>query len=169
MPGDRPDLSLFHPLIARWFTERFGQPTAPQVQGWSLIAEGRDTLVAAPTGSGKTLAAFLWSINRLVEAAQHGTLRDETAVVYVSPLKALGNDIQRNLEEPLAAIRARALASGHALPPIRVAVRSGDTPASERQAMAKRPPHILITTPESFYILLTAEKSRRALADARTV
>src|SRR2546425_863870 len=73
MPGDRPDLSLFHPLIARWFTERFGEPTAPQVQGWSLIAEGRDTLVAAPTGSGKTLAAFLWSINRLVEAAQHGT------------------------------------------------------------------------------------------------
>ena len=163
------DLHPFHPLIARWFTERFGEPTAPQVQGWSLIAEGHDTLVAAPTGSGKTLAAFLWSINRLVEAAQHGTLRDETAVVYVSPLKALGNDIQKNLEEPLAAIRALAEHSGTPLPEIRAMVRSGDTPARERSLMVRRPPHILITTPESLYILLTARRSRDFLRTAQVV
>src|SRR2546422_5516257 len=166
MPGDRPDLSLFHPLIARWFTERFGEPTAPRVQGWSLVAGGRDPLGAAPTGSGKTLAAFLWSISRLVEAAQHGTLRDETAVVYVSPLKALGNDIQKNLEEPLAAIRALAEHSGTPLPEIRAMVRSGDTPARERSLMVRRPPHILITTPESLYILLTARRSRHFLRTA---
>src|SRR5206468_956350 len=115
------------------------------------------------------LAAFLWAIDELVRQARTGWLDDRTQVVYVSPLKALGNDIHRNLEEPLAEIRAGALAAGHALPPIRVAVRSGDTPPSERQAMTKHPPHILITTPESFYILLTAEKSRRALAETRTV
>ena len=163
------DLRLFHPLIARWFTERFGEPTAPQVQGWSLIAEGRDTLVAAPTGSGKTLAAFLWSINRLVEAAHDGTLRDETAVVYVSPLKALGNDIQKNLQEPLAAIRALAEHTGTPLPEIRAMVRSGDTPARERNLMVRRPPHILITTPESLYILLTAQRSRDFLRAARVI
>src|SRR5712692_9041695 len=123
------DFSLFHPLISRWFVGRFGEPTAPQAQGWAQIAEGRDTLVAAPTGSGKTLAAFLWAINRLVETAHHGTLRDETAVVYVSPLKALGNDIQQNLQEPLAAIRALAEQAGTPVPEIRVMVRSGDTPA----------------------------------------
>src|SRR6185295_16103340 len=159
----------FDPLVAGWFAERFGAPTPPQDAGWRAIAAGHDTLIAAPTGSGKTLAAFLWALDRLVRVARTGWLEDRTTVVYVSPLKALGNDIQKNLEEPLAEIRARALASGHALPPIRVAVRSGDTPASERQAMAKRPPHILITTPESFYILLTAERSRRALATAETV
>src|SRR5256885_5519749 len=163
------DLHPFHPLIARWFTERFGEPTAPQVQGWSLIAEGRDTLVAAQTGSGKTLAAFLCSITRLVEAAQQGPLRDETAVVYVSPLKALGNDIQKNLEEPLAAIRALAEHSGTPLPEIRAMVRSGDTPARERNLMVRRPPHILITTPESLYILLTARRSRDFLRTAQVV
>ncbi len=159
----------FDPLVAEWFTARFAAPTPPQQAGWGAIAAGRDALIAAPTGSGKTLAAFLWAIDELVRHARSGWLDDRTHVVYVSPLKALGNDIHRNLEEPLAEIRARALAAGHALPPIRVAVRSGDTPPSERQAMTKHPPHILITTPESFYILLTAEKSRRALADARTV
>ncbi|HEY2387678.1 MAG TPA: DEAD/DEAH box helicase [Candidatus Binatia bacterium] len=159
----------FDPDVQGWFRERFSGPTPPQEGGWRAIAAGRDALIAAPTGSGKTLAAFLWAIDELVRLARSGWLDDRTLVVYVSPLKALGNDIQRNLEEPLAAIRARALAAGHALPPIRVAVRSGDTPASERQAMTKHPPHILITTPESFYILLTAEKSRRALASVRTV
>src|SRR5437773_1928944 len=163
------DLSLFHPLIARWFVGRFGEPTAPQVQGWAHIAEGRDTLVAAPTGSGKTLAAFLWSINHLVAAAHNGTLRDETAVVYVSPLKALGNDIQKNLQEPLAAISALAEQAGTPLPEIRAMVRSGDTPARERNLMVRRPPHILITTPESLYILLTAQRSREFLRTARVV
>src|SRR3989454_259650 len=163
------DLRLFHPLIARWFRDRFGEPPAPRAQGWAQTGEGRDTLAAAPTGSGKTLAAFLWSINRLVEAAQHGTLRDETAVVYVSPLKALGNDIQKNLEEPLAAIRALAEHTGTPLPEIRAMVRSGDTPARERNLMIRRPPHILITTPESLYILLTARRSRDFLRTARVV
>src|SRR3989442_3817150 len=163
------DLHLFHPLIARWFTERFGEPTAPQVQGWSLRAEAHHPLVAGPRGSDKPLAAFLWSINRLVEEAQHGTLRDETAVVYVSPLKALGNDIQKNLEEPLAAIRALAEHSGTPLPEIRAMVRSGDTPARERNLMARRPPHILITTPESLYFLLTARRIRDFLRPAPPV
>ena len=162
-------LSQFHPLIARWFTERLGEPTAPQAQGWAHIAEGRDTLIAAPTGSGKTLAAFLWAINGLVQAASDGRLPDETTVVYVSPLKALGNDIQKNLQEPLAAITRLASDEGIDLPEIRVAVRSGDTPARERNLMVRRPPHILITTPESLYILLTAERSRQFLRTARAV
>ncbi|HVO23294.1 MAG TPA: DEAD/DEAH box helicase, partial [Candidatus Margulisiibacteriota bacterium] len=159
----------FHPLVARWFAERLGAPTAPQAAGWTHIAGGRDTLIAAPTGSGKTLAAFLWAINRLIEHAVAGHLDDHTSVVYVSPLKALGNDIQKNLQQPLAEIQALAKNSGLALPDIRVLVRSGDTPAHERQSMLRRPPHILITTPESFYILLTAERSRTMLKDAETV
>jgi len=163
------DAFNFHPIVARWFAERFENPTPPQALGWGRIAEGRDTLIAAPTGSGKTLAAFLWSINGLVEAAAAGTLADETAVVYVSPLKALGNDIHKNLQEPLQGITRLAEAEGVALPEIRVAVRSGDTPASERGSMIRRPPHILITTPESLYILLTAERSRQFLRTARTV
>ncbi len=162
-------LAQFEPLIARWFAERFGEPTAPQAQGWGDIAEGRDTLIAAPTGSGKTLAAFLWSINHLVAAARRGALADETAVIYVSPLKALGNDIQKNLQEPLAAIRVLAEQAGTPLPEIRAMVRSGDTPARERNLMVRRPPHILITTPESLYILLTAERSREFLRTARAV
>ncbi|MBI4280308.1 MAG: DEAD/DEAH box helicase, partial [Armatimonadetes bacterium] len=133
------DMTGFHPLVSRWFEERFGQPTAPQAAGWARIAEGRDTLIAAPTGSGKTLAAFLWSINGLVQRAAAGTLRDETAVVYISPLKALGNDIQKNLQEPLAGIRALAEAEGLPLPEIRVMVRTGDTPSRERELMARKP------------------------------
>ncbi|MCC6848617.1 MAG: DEAD/DEAH box helicase [Deltaproteobacteria bacterium] len=165
-----PTLPLeFDPLVAGWFADRFGAPTPPQAEGWRAIAAGRDVLVAAPTGSGKTLAAFLWAIDGLVRTARAGALADETAVVYVSPLKALGNDIRKNLEQPLAEIRARAFAAGIQLPEIRVAVRTGDTSRSERQAMVRTPPHILITTPESLYILLTADKSRRALAAARTV
>ncbi len=159
----------FHPLVSRWFAGRFDEPTAPQALGWAAIAEGRDTLIAAPTGSGKTLAAFLWSINGLVEASAGGALADATTVVYISPLKALGNDIQKNLNEPLAGIRALAAAEGTALPEIRVAVRSGDTPARERALMVRRPPHILITTPESLYILLTAERSREFLRTTRAV
>jgi len=161
-------LPTFDPLVAGWFAERFGAPTPPQAEGWAAIASGRDVLVAAPTGSGKTLAAFLWAIDGLVRRARAGVLEDRTSVVYVSPLKALGNDIRKNLEEPLAAIRARARAAGLGLPEIRAAVRSGDTPARERQAMVRRPPHVLITTPESLYILLTAERSRQALAGAET-
>lgn len=163
------DLPGFHPVVWRWFSQQFAGPTAPQAAGWARIAEARDTLIAAPTGSGKTLAAFLWSINGLIETASRGSLPDETAVVYVSPLKALGNDIHRNLQEPLAAIRRMAAAAGLALPEIRVAVRSGDTPARERTMMIRRPPHLLITTPESLYILLTAGRSREFLKSARTV
>ena len=162
-------LSSFHPLIERWFSTRLGQPTAAQLDGWRQIAGGRDTLIAAPTGSGKTLAAFLFALDELVLRASHGGLEDETAVVYVSPLKALGNDIQKNLQQPLAEISALAAEQGILLPEIRVMVRSGDTPASERQSMTRRPPHILITTPESLYILLTAERSRQMLKTARTL
>jgi ATP-dependent Lhr-like helicase len=158
-----------HPLVRRWFTARFSAPTPPQTAGWAHIAGARDTLIAAPTGSGKTLAAFLWAINRLIERASAGQLEDRTSVVYISPLKALGNDIQKNLQQPLAEIQALAAASGVTLPEIRVMVRSGDTPAHERQSMVRRPPHILITTPESFYILLTAERSRKMLRAAETV
>jgi ATP-dependent Lhr-like helicase len=159
----------FHPLVERWFAGAFAAPTEIQEAGWAEIAGGADTLIAAPTGSGKTLAAFLWALNVLVEEAASGRLEDRIHAVYVSPLKALGNDIHKNLQVPLAAIRALAEESGAPLPEIRVAVRSGDTPAHERQLQAKRPPHILITTPESLYILLTAEKSRRALREAATV
>ncbi len=162
-------LDLFHPLIARWFTERFREPTAPQTAGWAAIARGEHTLIAAPTGSGKTLAAFLWSLNSLVRLAAAPGFTNETAVVYVSPLRALGNDIQLNLIGPLTEIRRVAAADGVTLPEIRVAVRSGDTPARDRALMTRRPPHILITTPESLYILLTAERSRAFLSTVRTV
>ena len=133
------DISDFHPLVARWFTGTFGAATPAQSGGWGAIAGGRDTLIAAPTGSGKTLAAFLWAINELVTAAASGELRNETSVVYVSPLKALGNDIHKNLTVPLAAIRKLAEEAGTPLPEIRVAVRSGDTPAAERNLMVRRP------------------------------
>src|ERR1051325_6962359 len=159
----------FHPLVARWFAETFAGPTAPQQAGWREISRGVDTLIAAPTGSGKTLAAFLWALNRLVEDGAGGALADRVRLVYVSPLKALGNDIEKNLAVPLAGIRRLAEAQGVTLPDIRIAVRSGDTPPHERQMQVRRPPHILITTPESLYILLTAEKSRQALAEAQTV
>ena len=147
----------------------FKNPTPPQELGWQSIAAGQSTLIAAPTGSGKTLAAFLWSIDRLIKRALTGALDERTSVVYVSPLKALGNDIAKNLQQPLAEIYDLAGKTGLLLPTIRVAVRSGDTPAHERQAMVRRPPHILITTPESLYILLTAEKSRAFLKTAETV
>ena len=122
----------FSPLVADWFRERFGTPTPAQEQGWPAIASGHDALIAAPTGSGKTLAAFLWSLDRLLGLARDGALEDRTYVVYVSPLKALGNDVQRNLLQPLGELTARAFSSGVMLPEVRVMVRSGDTPASER-------------------------------------
>ena len=153
--------------MRHWFRERFGKPTPPQAAGWKEIARGRDTLIAAPTGSGKTLAAFLWSINQLIAPPEPS--RDHTHVVYVSPLKALGNDIQKNLQEPLAEITRSGRRQGLPLQDIRTAVRSGDTPAAERQRMISHPPHILITTPESLYILLTAERSRQVLKHAHTV
>jgi ATP-dependent Lhr-like helicase len=161
--------SLFHQVIAAWFADRFGSPTDAQAQSWPSIVAGEHTLVAAPTGSGKTLAAFLASLDHLFRQAVDGTLPDETQVVYVSPLKALSNDIHRNLQVPLEEIRAAALAAGLAPSEIRVAVRTGDTPPNERQAMVRRAPHILVTTPESLYLILTSAKAREILRNVRTV
>src|SRR6201982_4007429 len=163
--------SLFwaHPLVAEWFTRKFGTPTEPQELGWPHILGGHTTLISAPTGSGKTLAAFLPCIDRLVRKALAGELCDRTEVLYVSPLKALGNDIQKNLEIPLGEILQMAGERGYLMPEIRTAVRNRDTLMKDRQAMLRRPPHILVTTPESLYILLTAEKSRAILRDIETV
>ena len=162
-------LAWAHPLVQEWFVSRFGTPTEPQEQGWPHILAGDTTLIAAPTGSGKTLAAFLACIDRLVRKALAGHLSDRTEVLYVSPLKALGNDIQKNLEIPLGEILQMAAERGFLMPAIRTAVRTGDTLAKDRQLMLKRPPHILVTTPESLYILLTAEKSRAVLRTVETV
>ncbi|HKW75193.1 MAG TPA: DEAD/DEAH box helicase [Terriglobales bacterium] len=162
-------LSWAHPIVQTWFATKFGTPTEPQEQGWPHILAGRTTLISAPTGSGKTLAAFLTCIDALVRKALAGDLIDATEILYVSPLKALGNDIQKNLEGPLAEITELAGKQGLLMPQIRVAVRTGDTLSHERQKMLKRPPHILVTTPESLYILLTAQKSRGILRDVKTV
>src|ERR1700688_1079168 len=159
----------FDPLVAEWFSKRIGTPTENQILGWPEIGSGHAFLISAPTGSGKTLAAFLICLDRLVRAARAGQLANETEVVYVSPLKALSNDIHKNLEIPLAEISELAARQGIALDTIRTAVRTGDTPAYERQQMGKHRPHILVTTPESLYILLTAEKSRAMLRTTRTV
>ncbi len=164
-----PTLAWAHPLVQEWFTARFSTPTEPQEQGWPHILAGYTTLISAPTGSGKTLAAFLACINRLVCKALAGELLDRTEVLYISPLKALGNDIQKNLEVPLGEILQMAGERGLLMPEIRTAVRTGDTLTKDRRLMLKRPPHILVTTPESFYILLTAEKSRAILRDVETV
>ncbi len=162
-------LQHFHPAVARWFERRFGTPTAAQVAAWPHIRAGRDTLVAAPTGSGKTLTAFLAALDDLVRRGVAGELPDETAVVYVSPLKALSNDIRANLEDPLAGIRAELRALGLPDVDIRTAVRTGDTPQRERQQNLRRPPHILVTTPESLYVLLGSLAGRRMLSRVRTV
>ena len=164
-----PALEWAHPLVRDWFVRKFGTPTEPQEQGWPHILSGRTTLISAPTGSGKTLAAFLACIDRLVRKALAGDLQDKTEVLCVSPLKALGNDIQKNLEIPLGEILQMAGEQGLLMPEIRTAVRTGDTLMHERRAMLKRPPHILVTTPESLYILLTAERSRAILRDVETV
>src|SRR5215472_7430704 len=158
MPG-----SLFHPAVAAWFERSFAAPTAAQARAWPAFQAGRHVLIAAPTGSGKTLAAFLAAIDGLVRQGLDGGLRDETQIVYVSPLKALSNDIQRNLEAPLAGIRALADVD------VRAWVRTGDTPSGERQRMQRRPPHILVTTPESLYILLGSVSGRAMLKTTRTV
>ncbi|TKB92546.1 MAG: DEAD/DEAH box helicase [Nitrospira sp.] len=162
-------LSRFHPLIAEWFDSNVGTPTEVQTQAWPAIQSGADVLIAAPTGSGKTFAAFLSCIDHLFKQALARELDDQTQVLYVSPLKALSNDIQKNLQQPLAEIGTAALSAGLLMPELRVLVRTGDTPMADRQQMLKRPPHILVTTPESLYILLTAEKSRRVLQTVRTV
>ncbi|HEY5627568.1 MAG TPA: DEAD/DEAH box helicase [Nitrospira sp.] len=162
-------LSRFHPLISEWFRTSVGTPTEVQIEAWPAIQSGRDALIAAPTGSGKTFAAFLSCIDHLFKQALARELDDRTEVLYVSPLKALSNDIQKNLQAPLAAIGQAALQAGLLMPELRVLVRTGDTPMADRQQMLKRPPHILVTTPESLFILLTADKSRRLLKTVRTV
>ncbi len=167
--GILPSLQWAHPVVQEWFLTRLGQPTEPQEQGWPHILAGHATLISAPTGSGKTLAAFLACIDRLVRKALAGELLDRVEVLYVSPLKALGNDIQKNLEIPLQEIFRLVADRGHLMPVIRTAVRTGDTLMHERRAMLKRPPHILVTTPESLYILLTAAKSREILSTVDTV
>ena len=164
-------LDAFHPAVRAWFERRFPLgPTEPQAQGWPAIAGGEDTLIAAPTGSGKTLAAFLVMIDRLLRERADAVAGEEaTEVVYVSPLKALAADIQQNLETPLAEIRATAAAMGLAAPALRALLRTGDTPSSARAAMIKRPPHLLVTTPESLYLLVTSAKSRERLRSVRAV
>ena len=162
-------LAWAHPVTAEWFLTKFGSPTEPQTYGWPSILAGNATLISAPTGSGKTLAAFLVCIDQLLRASLTGQLAPCTQVVYVSPLKALSNDVQKNLDAPLAEIQRLAMQRGYLCPEIRTGVRTGDTLPKERAAMLRNPPHILVTTPESLYILLTAAKSREHLRRVRTV
>ncbi|HEY1429726.1 MAG TPA: DEAD/DEAH box helicase, partial [Candidatus Tumulicola sp.] len=162
-------MERFNPLISDWFEQRLGKPTEPQIQAWPIIADGGDVLLAAPTGSGKTLAAFLTSLDALIRRAEAGDLPDRTLVVYVSPLKALTNDVRKNLEIPLAELTAAAENQHLPLQTIRTAVRTGDTTAAQRRQMLSKAPHVLVTTPESLFILLTAEKSRALFSDVSTV
>jgi ATP-dependent Lhr-like helicase len=162
-------LTGFHPAVATWFERTFGDPTPPQVEGWPAIREGKHTLIASPTGSGKTLAAFLCAIDDLVQRGLSDGLDDRVSVLYVSPLKALSNDIDKNLQAPLEGIRGTLDELGYGDVDIRTAVRTGDTPSHLRTKMVKKPPHIFVTTPESLYILLTSEGGRRMLSDVRTV
>jgi ATP-dependent Lhr-like helicase len=162
-------VDLFHPLVADWFAGRYGEPTEPQVQGWPLIRAGRDVLISAPTGSGKTLAAFSLCLDGLVRRAEAGELADETLVVYVSPLKALTNDVRKNLETPLGELQALAVERGLPLGAIRTATRTGDTTQTERARMLRTPPHVLVTTPESLYMMLTSEKARVLFRRVETV
>ena len=170
MPPATPEsLAWAHPVTAEWFLSKFGSPTEPQHHGWPSILAGDPTLISAPTGSGKTLAAFLVCIDQLLRKAISGNLMPETQVIYISPLKALSNDVQKNLDAPLAEIQKLALERGYLCPEIRTGVRTGDTLTKDRAAMLRNPPHILVTTPESLYILLTAGKSREHLRRVRTV
>jgi ATP-dependent Lhr-like helicase len=162
-------LETFHPVIQRWFLGRFRAPTEPQQQGWPAIAARANTLIAAPTGSGKTLTAFLAAVDRLLKEAVRGELANEIRVVYVSPLRALSNDMHRNLEVPLAEITALALADYPEIVPIRAGLRTGDTPSSKRASLLRKPPHILVTTPESLYLLLTSVRGRERLRSVETV
>jgi ATP-dependent helicase Lhr and Lhr-like helicase len=159
----------FHPAVANWFRRTYPAPTEPQTRAWPAIQSGEHVLIAAPTGSGKTLAAFLAAIDSLVRQGVRHQLRDEIQIVYVSPLKALSNDIQKNLEEPLQGIRAELLELGYPEVQIRTLVRTGDTPQADRERMRRKPPHILVTTPESLYILLTSESGRKSLSTVQTV
>jgi ATP-dependent Lhr-like helicase len=162
-------LDDFHPLVREWFGDAFGKPTEPQACGWPAIRAGDDVVIAAPTGSGKTLAAFTLALDDLVRRAATGTLPDQTLIVYVSPLKALSNDVHENLEKPLTQLVELARERGVSLAPIRTAVRTGDTTPTQRQQMLRKPPHVLVTTPESLFILLTAERSRRLFAGVSCV
>lgn len=162
-------LQTMHPAVASWFSAAFAEPTQPQAAAWPAIKQGHNVLIAAPTGSGKTLSAFLACIDDLVRDALTGSLVQQTYVLYVSPLKALSTDIRKNLEFPLDGIGDQLASTGALFTPIEAAVRTGDTPASERERMRRRPPHILVTTPESLYILLTAESGRKMLAGVRSV
>ncbi len=161
--------AAFHPVVRQWFTTEVGEPTSAQLRGWDSIADGRHTLIAAPTGSGKTLAAFLTAINALLEESQAAPLPDEVRVLYVSPLKALSTDIHKNLAEPCAAIHRLAEEAGLRATRITAAVRTGDTTQAERAGMLRKAPHILVTTPESLYLLLTSDRSRQMLRTVRTV
>ena len=162
-------LQRFHPIVRKWFRETLGTPSVPQREGWPVIACGDHTLILAPTGTGKTLTAFLWELNALITEGQRAPLANAVHILYVSPLKALNNDIQRNLERPLAELRERFAAAGEPFPEIRVAVRTGDTPASARARMLRKAPHILITTPESLHILLTSLRGRGMFSGVRAV
>src|SRR5881394_2573398 len=161
--------ATFHPAVAAWFRSAFAAPTSVQLKAWEAIGAGTNTLISAPTGSGKTLAAFLAMIDALAKQAAGGELRDETQILYVSPLKALSNDIEKNLRAPLEGIGREFAAQMLGEAPIRAAVRTGDTPQSERARMRRTPPHILVTTPESLYILLSTESGRKMLRTVRTV
>src|SRR5687767_932518 len=165
-----PDpLDAFHPIVRQWFTETLGEPSPPQRAGWPAIARGSDALILAPTGTGKTLAAFLWELNALITDGLEKPLANAVHLLYVSPLKALNNDIQRNLERPLKELAERFRAADLDFPEIRVAVRTGDTPASARARMLRKTPHILITTPESLHILLTSVRGRTMFSALRAV
>ncbi len=159
----------FHPAVQRWFDKTFGSPTEPQANGWPAIQSGRHTLISAPTGSGKTLSAFLASLDLLFREGAASELPNEVQIVYVSPLKALSNDIRKNLQEPLAGIRAAFLETENREIDVRAEVRTGDTTAAQRQALIKNPPHILVTTPESLYLLLTSDSGRQMLRSTRTI
>jgi ATP-dependent helicase Lhr and Lhr-like helicase len=169
VPRSPSPLLPFHPLVRQWFRETLGQPSAPQRDGWPAIARGEHTLILAPTGTGKTLSAFLWELNQLIVDGSRAPLANAIHILYVSPLKALSNDIQRNLEGPLAALRERFASAGEPFPEIRVAVRTGDTPASARARMIRKSPHILITTPESLHIMLTSVRGRGMFGAVRAV
>ena len=168
MPDVDP-LAPFHPLVRTWFAETLGAPSAPQRAGWPAIAAGSDTLILAPTGTGKTLAAFLYELDQLITDGLQAPLANAVHLLYVSPLKALNNDVQRNLELPLAQLKHRFEEAGEKFPEIRVAVRTGDTPASARARMLRKTPHVLITTPESLHILLTSVRGRTMFSSLRAV